>query len=1043
MIKSHRSWRVASGVWMALSLSSTAHAADNYIFGSPPSTLGQYTWLSNSNWYLEGSGSGGVPNTLLESAEFQPYPGSAASESTSVGLGASFSVHSIKSEALFNVGVLSNTPDVTLTIDPGNIGIVAIDVTGSDLSFRATSSDNAGDLSVIVEGLTEIESRLTIGSRTDFSALGVTVLDGRLRVDNGTFTSTTLAAGHGSSDLGEVFVFRGGTLNVTDDLTVGRAGDSLLLINSEDALPDESIVNSVDTFVGLQPGSVGEIEIGPQGRWFNSGDVYIGGSDLANGGEGTLRLNGVYFATQYPATAEIGGDLELRGGLISLFTGAELTVGGRLETHSGTQLLMQHDAVLRVDASRLDLAGGTFDWVEGQINFTSNFNVDSIVSNAPFGNAVTLDAGEETPFPESWVQSIDVEGQLGVGTGAGGSLDIAGGYASSVSGRIGGSGVALQQSRVTVDGGESIWSVSHDLTIGTLTTNPGAKLEISSSGTVSMRSAFIGAPGLKGDVTISGAGSALVSSDSIYLGGNSTTAGGQGTLAIASGGVLAVGNDSSDRLVVWSGYAVTMNQSAISARNLTVRGSIAPAVGAFIPGNITVQGTTLIDGGSVTLSAVGSNLVASGNVTIQNNGVLTGYIQGGGGTNVTIGGEGSMWTTPNVVATVLGSTTSGVGRIRSLTLNTGGVANLAAGVSYAASASDGLQMAGGTLNAPTFNAGVIGVTGRGTINASYSGSGAIIPNGPLTIGNAGSSVGFATTGQIIAFGNPLILNDLDAAELGSSTLIGLGATPGSLTAGNGINVGSGESINGFGTVATNHNLASRLQNLGTVAGNSVTNRITLTGYVTGNGSFTNVAFTGTLAPSDFVPGFATGLVSGSNYKFTDSSNLLMDIGGASGGFGYDILFSTGELIADGRFSVNLINGFSPTIGQTFDLLDFTTLSGTFDQINLPTLAPGRIWDTSQLYSQGKLSVVAGFLAADFDEDGDVDPIDYSIWASAYGPNLLGDANGDNTTDAADYTIWRDQLGSSPPAPATAVPEPEAAWAGLLAYLAAFGRRRGS
>ena len=1032
---------------ITLTSATVSRAVDNYVFGAPPSTLGQYAWLSNSNWYIEGLGNGGVPNTLLESAEFQQYPGSAANESTSVGLGASFSINSINSEALFHIGVMSNTPDVTLTIDPGNVGVVALDITGSELSFRATSNDNAGDLSVVINGFTEIEGRLTIGSRTDFSALGVTVLDGRLRVDNGTYASTTLTAGHGSGDLGEISVFRGGTLNLTDDLTVGRAGECRLSIHSEDDVLDESIVNSVDTFVGLQSGSVGEIEVGPQGRWFNSGDVYLGGSDLANGGEGTLRLNGNYFATQYPATADIGGDLELRDGLISLFDAADLTVGGRLETHPGTQLVMQHDAVLRVDANLLDLAGGTFEWVEGQIRFTSNFNVDSTVSHAPLGNAVTLDAGEETPFPEAWVQSVVVDGVLGVGTGAGGSLDVDGGYANSVSGRIGGSGVALQQARVTVNSGESIWSMSQDLTIGTLAANPGAKLEIFNSGTVSMRNTFTGTTGMKADVTISGAGSALVSTDSVFLGGTNSLGGGQGTLALTNNGLLSVGNSSGDQLVVWDSYAVTMNQSAINARNLIVRGSIAPAVGAVIPGHITVPGVTIIDGGTLTLSAISSNLIASGNVTIQNGGDLNAYINGGSGTNVVIAGVGSNWNPPNVVATVLGSTTTGVGRIRSLTLNTGGVANLSAGVSYAAGAIDGLTMAGGTLNAPTFNAGNIGVTGRGAINASYSGSGAIIPNGPLTIGNINSTAGFNSSGQIIAFSNSVTLNDADPAELGPLSTVGLSGTPGSITAANGINLDAGEAINGFGAVSVGPTAPQRIRNNGSITGNGTTERITLSGYVTGSGSFTNVEFTGTLSPSISFPAVPTGLVSGSNYKFTETSNLAMDIVGANPGFGYDVIFSTGQFIADGTFTVNLLDGYSPTLGQTFDMLDFTTLTGTFDALDLPVLSPGLVWNTSQLYTQGVLSVAAGFLEADFEEDGDVDAADLLRWRSGFGnfpsggaSHDAGDATGEGVVDGADFLVWQRQLNSAPAVAVAqsatgAAPEPSGALLLLLASLA--------
>ena len=80
---------------------------------------------------------------------------------------------------------------------------------------------------------------------------------------------------------------------------------------------------------------------------------------------------------------------------------------------------------------------------------------------------------------------------------------------------------------------------------------------------------------------------------------------------------------------------------------------------------------------------------------------------------------------------------------------------------------------------------------------------------------------------------------------------------------------------------------------------------------------------------------------------------------------------TGDLSLAGTLAVSLV-GFTPSAGQSFDILDWGSLSGTFASISLPAL-PGLAWDMSQLYSTGVLAVVApGFQAADFDEDGDVD-----------------------------------------------------------------------
>jgi glucose/arabinose dehydrogenase len=71
-----------------------------------------------------------------------------------------------------------------------------------------------------------------------------------------------------------------------------------------------------------------------------------------------------------------------------------------------------------------------------------------------------------------------------------------------------------------------------------------------------------------------------------------------------------------------------------------------------------------------------------------------------------------------------------------------------------------------------------------------------------------------------------------------------------------------------------------------------------------------------------------------------------------------------------------------------------------------------------------------FLAGDYDQDGDVDNTDYTVWRSTFGTStgsLAADGNHNGVVDAADYLIWRKNLGASVHAGAgtvvSAVPEP--------------------
>lgn len=88
-----------------------------------------------------------------------------------------------------------------------------------------------------------------------------------------------------------------------------------------------------------------------------------------------------------------------------------------------------------------------------------------------------------------------------------------------------------------------------------------------------------------------------------------------------------------------------------------------------------------------------------------------------------------------------------------------------------------------------------------------------------------------------------------------------------------------------------------------------------------------------------------------------------------------------------------------------------------------------------------------FLAADFDEDGDVDGEDLAKWEIGYGTasgavHMDGDADHDHDVDGVDFLIWQQQFGSgtTPLAASTAVPEPSSA--GLLisiTFMAMFNR----
>ncbi len=142
---------------------------------------------------------------------------------------------------------------------------------------------------------------------------------------------------------------------------------------------------------------------------------------------------------------------------------------------------------------------------------------------------------------------------------------------------------------------------------------------------------------------------------------------------------------------------------------------------------------------------------------------------------------------------------------------------------------------------------------------------------------------------------------------------------------------------------------------GDVLGDSVTNRITFNGYVKGLGTFENVTMNGT-----FAPGLSPTISNVNNLNLGTNSILDMEIGGLVAGTQFDKLIDAGNLSFDGTLKITLINGFNPTLGQSFDLFDWTVLSGNFSSFDFSfaSLDSGLVWDTSNLYSNGSITVSA-------------------------------------------------------------------------------------
>ena len=92
---------------------------------------------------------------------------------------------------------------------------------------------------------------------------------------------------------------------------------------------------------------------------------------------------------------------------------------------------------------------------------------------------------------------------------------------------------------------------------------------------------------------------------------------------------------------------------------------------------------------------------------------------------------------------------------------------------------------------------------------------------------------------------------------------------------------------------------------------------------------------------------------GSFYNNIAETNgtIQVELGGTAAG-AYDRFKVIGTLNAGGTLAVSLIDGFKPTRGDTFDILDFTAISGEFAALNLPGAEAS--WDIDGLYTTGEI-----------------------------------------------------------------------------------------
>jgi autotransporter-associated beta strand protein len=312
--------------------------------------------------------------------------------------------------------------------------------------------------------------------------------------------------------------------------------------------------------------------------------------------------------------------------------------------------------------------------------------------------------------------------------------------------------------------------------------------------------------------------------------------------------------------------------------------------------------------------------------------------------------------------------------------------------------------------------------------------------GPISLTNAG---GILDAGSALTGGTPnsnavlTIVGPISGT--GSITKNG----PGTVVIAGGGNTWSGGTIVNAGILAVTSAIPGNVL---------VSDNATLQGPGTIGGSVT-VASGGTLSTGAMPAVLHVGSLSLQN-----GSQAQIKLGGIAAGSQYDTIASAGPVTFGGTLQVSLVGSLVPALGNSFDILDWSTRGGAFSSVQLPALGGALGWNADALYLNGVISVIdTNFRPGDFDRDGQANAADLGVMQEALadldnyqsvhsnmtGDQLvsIGDLNGDGLVNNADLQGLIDVLaggsGSGGSGIAT-VPEPAAifllAAGGLISLL---------
>ena len=853
--------------------------------------------------------------------------------------------------ATVSSGTWANSGSLTV----GGTGNGTLNVNGGYVSSAAGNvGQNSGSVgtATVSSGTWANSGNLTVG------ASGT----GTLTMNGGLISASTASIGSNFDGVGTATV-SGGRWN-NDSLSIGGNGVGILNVTG----------GYVRTTGGASIGASGTVTVS-SGTWAITSGMSVNRSGALTMSGGLVTVSGTLNNAAGTVNLTSGGTLQIGGlrddvtnnGMLIFNNSVSSTYSGDL-SGSGT-VTKQGGGTLTLSGSNSHTGGTTIN--DGVLQVGAGGTMGSIVGNVVNNAALTFNRSD------AYTSSGDISGtgyleMLGSGTltltgsnsYTGGTTITDGVLALGNADAVGTSGT------ISFDGGTLQYSASNTNDYSSrFGTSPGQAYEIDTNGqNVTFASPLTST---SGTLTKIGSGTLALSGNNSYTGGTTINegllqVGAAGTTGSISGDVVnnaTIAFNRSDALTysgVISGTGTIQNAGTgtttltgqtsyavplVATAGRLIVGSTASFNGLSITGPLAAASGATLELRSKGLAYVNVLSTLTGGTIRAANGISLGAVAnvvGTGAISGDVAAANGSWIEADGGKLTLGNASSYIGFVSDGRLSTN--ANEIELQSRGLAAVNGLAtMTGGTLRAA--NGISLGssanVVGRGAVSGDVSaayGSWIEADGGKLTIGNASSYVGFASDGRLYTNANEVELLDRNLAVLGALTQLGDVSGRGTLRAANGMLLPQGNNLAGRGTVYGNFVNQGDVYGDGSTAGQEIVFAAGST--VSGIGSFENVVFNGT-----YSPGNSPAITNVTNGQFAAASSLLIELGGTQPGTQYDRVVDSGSLtLLGGTLDVVLYNGFVPTVGNSFEILQYGQLSGDFGTVNYPALSGGLSWE---------------------------------------------------------------------------------------------------